>query len=520
MRSGFRNGVRAMALLCGGLGMAHAAPRLPHVLSSHMVLERDAPMHVWGWAEPGEVVTAAMDGEQARGTTDALGHWSLYLAPHAAGGPYTLTVRASSGSVTLEDVLVGDVWVASGQSNMEMPLKGFSAANRVKDGETTAAAAHDSKLRLLLIRHRSSTAVESDAEDSWTETTPETALTFSAVAYFFARELRGRGDVPIGIVDTTWGGTPIESWISPQGLTRNARYADVMQASARFLEGEADRDVRLTLEHRQDAEAQAKGQPLPKHPYHPDLASWQPSGLYNAMIAPLTPMTVRGFLWYQGESNSVLSRAANYGSLMETLVRDWREQWGGGQMPFLWAQISSFRSGPNEAWGVLRDQQRRALATAHTGMAVTLDVGTPADVHPPDKETVGHRLALLARAESYGERLVASGPLFERATIEDGSVRAWFAVDTADGLRCADRCAGFEIAGADHRFVPAEAAVEGRSVRVHAAAVREPLYVRYAWPNAPPISLSNGAGLPASTFTSERSVGEPALLPTSFGQIE
>ena len=486
-----------------------------------MVLERDAPMHLWGWGEPGETVAVAMDGGEGRGVVDTLGRWSVFLAPHAAGGPYTVRITAASGSATLDDVLVGDVWVASGQSNMEMPLKGFSATNQVTNGVAAAAAAHDPKLRLLLIRKRASPYPQDDAEDGWTETTPETAARFSAIAYFFAREIREREGVPVGVIDSTWGGTPIESWISGEGMTRDAHYADVMRVNERFLAAQTEKDAQEAAERREDAAAKAAGRPAPGHAWHPDPVSWVPSGLYNGMIAPLTPMTVRGFLWYQGESNSSLDRAAFYGGLMQTLVADWRGLWGGAELPFFWVQISSFRSGPGEAWGVLRDQQRRALATGHTGMAVTLDVGNPGDVHPADKETVGHRLALLARVESYGERVVASGPLFERATAESDGVRAWFTPATAEGLACKDgRCTGFEIAGADHRFVAAEARVEGRSVLVRAANVREPRYVRYGWPNAPQATLANGAGLPASTFTSEPTIEETVLLPTSYGQTQ
>ena len=503
----------------------NAKVRLPHILSSHMVLQRDKPMHVWGWAAPGEAITVRLDGAEGHATTDRLGHWNVTLPSHAAGGPYQMEVDAASGATVLDDVLVGDVWVASGQSNMEMPLKGFGN-NHVKGGEEAAAAAHDKDLRLLLIRHRASVFPQDDVEDSWTVATPQTARDFSAVAYFFAREIRDREKVPVGIVDATWGGTAIESWTSNDGLTRDPNYPAVMRVAARFLAGQADREALLAAEKREDAEAKAAGRPAPAHPWHPDPESWVPSGLYNGMIAPLTPMTVRGFLWYQGETNSALERAALYGSLMQTLVTDWRRSWtGGGEgdaLPFYWTQISSYRSTTLEAWGVLRDQQRRALTLGGTGMAVTLDVGNPADVHPQDKVPVGHRLALLARAGSYGETgLVYAGPLFERATVEDGAMRAWFQPATAEGLRCEPAgCVGFEVAGADHRFVPAEARVDGRSVRVSAASIAQPQFVRYAWPNAPKISLVNGAGLPASTFTSEELPEDVVLPATSYGQVE
>ena len=487
------------ALCCAAVVSAPAAAaiRLPHVLSSHMVLERDAPVHLWGWAEPGEAVTVQMDGLEAKSVTDALGRWSVYLAPHAAGGPYTVRVTAPSGSATLKDVLVGDVWIASGQSNMEMPLAGFGPGTPVKGGEQAIAAADNPRLRLLVVRKRSTTSPVNDAEDSWTTCTPAMARGFSAAAYFFAREIAEREGVPVGVVDSSWGGTPAESWVSLEGLTRDANLAPVLRVSARFLDEQAARGALLAAEKREDEAAKAAGRPAPTHDWHPEAASWIPSALFNGMIAPFTPMTLRGFLWYQGETNSGLERAPLYSTLFPALIMDWRRAFGQGELPFLFVQISSFRSSPREAWGVLRDAQRRTLSVSGTGMAVTLDVGNPTNVHPADKETVGHRLALAARAEVYGEHVVFSGPLFERATMEGEGARVWFTPATADGLACADKsCAGFEVAGADHRFVAAEAKVEGRSVLARAAGVLEPRYVRYAWANAPPISLVNGAGLP------------------------
>ncbi|MDP9038665.1 MAG: sialate O-acetylesterase [Acidobacteriota bacterium] len=485
---------------------AFGAVRLPHVLSDHAVLQRDRPIHLWGWATPGAHLAASFHAQTVRGEVDALGHWSLYLKPEQAGGPYVLTVRGDGSEAQVHDVLVGDVWFASGQSNMEMPLKGFPPGAPLKDGEREIAAATHPTLRLLVADHKSSDIPLNDLGGSWTECTPATAQNFSAVAYFFGREIAAREGVPIGLIDSTWGGTPADSWISMDSLGSNPALLPAFASRATFADGQADLEARIQVEQREDAAASAAGRPAPKHPWHPAEASWLPAGLYNGMIAPFTPLTIRGFLWYQGETNSSPDRAPFYGTLFSALIADWRTHFAQGALPFFYAQISSFDS-PGEHWGLVRDQQRRTLAIAGTAMAVTLDVGEAANVHPPDKQTVGARLALAARATVYGEDVAYRGPLFREVCNEladDGraALRVWF--DHGKGLAYRGRPAsGFEVAGDDHVFVEASARVEGESVLVASPAIKRPVYVRFGWNNVVVDSLYNAAGLPASTFTSE-----------------
>jgi sialate O-acetylesterase len=476
---------------------ASAEVSLPKVFSSHMVLQRDMPIHVWGFAAPAEQVTVDFHGSSASATADNVGRWSVYLPPQPAGGPFTLTVRAAN-TVSLDDILLGDLWLASGQSNMEMPLAGFSNAP-LNDSEKEIAAANHPQIRLLLVDRDTSEYPLADVKGAkgWSVCTPETARNFSAAAYFFARDLQEHQHVPIGLIDSTWGGTPAEAWVSLTGIGSDAALMPVFAARAARMSTEANAQRLDEL----DREAKAQGKTTPARGYHPNPLSYQPAALFNAMIAPFTPLPIKGVIWYQGETNSKLNTVELYNRLFTALIQDWRRQWGQGDFPFLFAQISAYQSTPQENWGLLRDAQRRTLSLTNTGMAVTSDVGNETNVHPSDKQTVGARLALLARNKVYGEKVTASGPLFRLAYPEGNAMHVWF--DYAEGLTArGGALQGFEVADADGKFVPATARIEGNSVIATSPSVTEPKYVRYAWPNFPPNNLFNGAGLPASTFTS------------------
>ena len=481
---------------------------LPKILSSHMVLQRDLPVHVWGLATPGEDVSASFRGETRSTRAGHLGRWSVYLSPGAAGGPFHLTVKGMSATaggdaapppaetIALDDVLVGDVWVASGQSNMEFELRKASTAGL----DIPHAAIH--RIRLLMVKKRASEYPRDDADtEGWTESTPDTAKDFSAVAWYFARDIEQREHVPVGVIDATWGGTVAEAWTRMAALGEDAGLAPLFVSWGKMTEREADALLEDKDRQRQREEAKAQGKAEPQFPWHPELVSWGPGMLYNGMIAPLTPFPIRGVIWYQGESNSALERNRLYGRIFRTLIEDWRRQWGVGDFPFLYVQISNFKSGPGEDWAVLREQQRKTLALRNTAVAVTIDIGNPDDVHPTDKLDVGWRLARAARALSYGEAIEYSGPLFRQATPEGSALRVWF--DHAKGLTAKGAAVtGFEIAGADGKFVPATARIEGSTVVVTSPSVAEPVSVRYGWANSPQCNLFNSEELPASPFSS------------------
>ena len=485
---------------------ARAEVRLPHVLSDHAVLQRDRPIHVWGWATPHAKLMARFKQQTVAGETDAFGRWSLYLAPEGAGGPYTLTISGDGADRVVSDLLVGDVWVASGQSNMEMPLAGFGPGTPIKDGEAEIAAANNPMLRLLVVEHSGASTPKNDVAATWARCTPETARYFSAVAYFFGREIAAKEHVPVGLIDVSWGGTPADPWVSMNTLGTNPQLLSAFASRATFADGQVNLQDTIAAEKAEDDAARAAGKPVPGHPWHPDERAWAPANLYNAMIAPLTPLSVRGFLWYQGEANSAKERAPYYDTLLEALIGDWRMHFAQGALPFLYVQISSFHSA-SEDWPTVREQQRRVLAVANTAMAVSLDVGNATNVHPADKQTVAARLALGARALSYGEPVRYRGPEFREATPElladgTGAMRVW--MDHAEGLHGREGgLNSFEVAGADRKFVRAEARIDGQTVVASAAAIKQPVYVRFAWSDVVAGTLYNDAELPLGTFTSE-----------------
>ncbi len=480
--------------------VAQATVSLPALFADHMVVQRDLPIHVWGKASPGEQVSVSFRAETKAAMADPLGHWGVYLSPAAAGGPYTLTIQGATSTVTLADVLVGDVWIASGQSNMEFPLR------QVNHAEAEIAVAKFPRLRILRLKRAYSDYPLDDVaiEQPWSECTPATTREFSAVAYYFAKEIHETLKVPIGVIESSWGGTLAEAWTSMRTLSSDASLLPVFTARAEMMELQRDVPALRAWEQQQLEQARAAGQSSPKFAWHPEPYMWAPAALYNAMIAPLTPYAIRGVIWYQGESNSGFGRASLYDRLFPALIFDWRQQWAQGDFPFLFVQISSFESTPAEDWPTIRDAQRKTLALRNTAMAVTIDIGDPADVHPTNKRDVGHRLALAARAIAFGEMLEYSGPLFRQVTREEHALRIWF--DHAQGLQAkGTEVQGFEIAAADGKFVPASARIEGSSVVVFSPSLKSPISVRYGWANAPQCNLFNRAGLPASPFRSDSS---------------
>lgn len=482
-----------------------AEVRLPHVLSDHAVLQRDEPVSVWGWSAPAEHVTVTFHEQTVKGQADAYGMWRVWLQPEKAGGPYTLTVAGDATAAPLKrvDILVGEVWVASGQSNMEFPLAGFTGAP-LKDGEQEIAAANHPNLRMLVEGKRTSDFPQADGEDEWQVCTPDTAKAFSAVAYFFGRKISEEEKVPVGLIDTTWGGTPVHSWISAEGEAWAGLGSIAFQAAS--AEKDTGRAAAVKAQFAaEDAAAKAAGKEAPTHPRVTfDRPAWIPNALYNGMIAPFVNYTIRGALWYQGEADAdATGRGPYYSRALPAMIQDWRKQWGEGEFPFLIVQISSFN---NNSFALVRDAERRSLELANTGMAVTLDVGLAQNVHPPDKQTVGARLAQTALGLVYGQKVETSSPLFVQATTEGPSIRAWFS--HADGLKSANATVGdFEVAGADLKFVAATAKIEkvgtSETVIANAPGVAAPVYIRYGWTPVVTSYLYNASGLPMSTFTSE-----------------
>ncbi|UCG50134.1 MAG: hypothetical protein JSU94_10160 [Phycisphaerales bacterium] len=495
-----------IALLLVSAGGAFADVRLPAVIGDNMVLQGGGKAPIWGWAEPKELVTVRI-GAGAKARTVRAGEdgrWMLKIDVPDAGGPYEMTIRGKN-TITVRNILVGEVWVCSGQSNMQWPVQ--RAANSAQE----IAAADYPKIRLFTVQRKVADSPQSDCTGQWAECSSATAGGFSAVAYFFGRELHKELDVPVGLIHTSWGGTPAESWTRREVLEGEEDFAPILERHdemiARYPEAKRQYERRLEQWKQAAKKARAEGKKAPGRPRTPSGpgSSRTPGGLYNAMIAPLIPYSIKGAIWYQGEANA--GRAYQYRKLFGAMIRNWRQDWGQGDFAFLFVQLANYMAvapEPGEsAWAELREAQSMALGLANTGMAVIIDIGEANNIHPKNKQDVGRRLALWALAGSYGKDVVYSGPIYKSMEVRSGEVVLHF--DHAGGglVGRGGALKGFAVAGEDRKFVWADARIEGETVVVRSEKVGRPVAVRYAWANNPVCNLYNREGLPASPFRTD-----------------
>ncbi|MBN2451809.1 MAG: sialate O-acetylesterase [Lentisphaeria bacterium] len=475
-----------------------------------MVLQRDMPLPVWGNADPGEQVTVRVGEQRATAVANNEGAWSLVLPAMSAGGPHAMTVAGrGDDTVTIQDILVGDVWICSGQSNMNFRVQ------NVKHRDAEIAAADHPRLRHFQIANRVSPTPLRDFSGTWTVCRPDTVAAWTAVGYFFGRELHTRLDVPVGLVHTSWGGTPAEAWTAQEVLESMPECAPILErfrtACEKYPEARRKYDAETVPAWQEKVtQAKAAGTQPPRKPQPPmnETDPKSPSGLYNAMIHPLVPFAVRGAIWYQGESNA--GRAVQYRTLFPAMIRNWRTVWAQGDFPFYFVQLANFmkpQDDPNRSssWAELREAQAMTLTLPNTGMACIIDIGEADDIHPRNKQDVGLRLALCALAGTYAHRdLVCSGPTFREMTREGQALRLRFDHGGGGLAVRGDTLTGFAIAGADQRFVRATARIDGDSVLVQAPELAEPVAVRYGWADNPPCNLYNREGLPAVPFRTDR----------------
>ncbi len=433
--------------------------RLASLFTDHMVLQSGRSNPIWGWDRPGQAVTLRIEAARSMldvvtAVTEADGAFRIACPALPVGGPYRLHVSGSR-ECTLDDVLSGEVWLASGQSNMEWKVS-MSA-----HGAVEAAQARWPQIRVFGVAQRAAREPQTLVDGSWRPCSPETAGDFSAVGYYFAREIHRRLSVPVGVIDASWGGTRVEAWTSIEALR------SVMDIDAERAHSENE-----------------------------------PGALYHGMIAPLVPFGLRGVIWYQGESN--VDNHPTYRDRFVALVRDWRAKWNGtGEVAFYFVQLAGFVD--SLAWAYLREAQAEALAEPATGMAVTIDIGDPDDIHPRNKQDVGRRLALVALAGSYGQSGVEwSGPSVDRVEIGPGGVRVAFRHAAGLRARGGGEVRGFALAGDDRVCRAAQARIDGDAVIVTSPAVEVPVTVRYAWADNPDANLENAAGLPAAPFRTDR----------------
>lgn len=436
-------------------GLKFASP-----FADHMVLQRDQPIHIWGQADPGSEVEVSLDTQKAKAAVNQTGQWEVTFKPLPAGGPFPLSASSAGQSLTFQDVLVGDVWFCSGQSNMQMPLKECDDAAAV-----AKLADHYPKLRLCTVGKGWNAKPQTSTDVKWRTSTPDNAQNFSAVGFYFASELLkdpAVAEVPIAVIDSSFGGTTCEGWISNSSLaTFNAK------------------DL------------------------HDSMFGIKPGMLYNAMIAPFGELSLKGVIWYQGEGNA--SQPATYEKFLTTMIGDWRKQFASPDLPFFIIQLPDFvQESKGLQWSWIREAQAKAVAkTPHTALALAINTNDGFDLHPKQKHEIGRRVALLARRDAYGEKLIASGPIFKDAKVEGAAIRVNF--DTAgDGLASsAETIHGLAVAGEDGEYRYATATIEGDSVIVKSELVKEPKTVRYAWAGVPASTLTNKSGLPAAPFRTD-----------------
>ena len=501
-------GLTAIVMVLAATAAGRADVRLPHVFGSHMVLQRDVELPVWGWAEPGEKVSVQVaDRPAVAATANAAGEWRVALPAMRAGGPFTVRI-AGANEIVLDDVLVGEVWIGSGQSNMQ-----WSVAQSLNPQEEIAAAKYP-QIRLFSVPRRPSPRPMDDVSAAWQPCSPDTVGGFSACLYFFGRHLHQELGVPMGLINSSWGGTRIEPWTPPAGFGSVPALKSIHEQvllkdpksdayKARLTKYIEDAEVWIATA-RQALAGEADLKPMPPHPAEllPFTSHQHPCMLYNGMVHGLVPFAFRGAIWYQGESNRRDGKL--YTEKMKALISGWRQVWQRDDMPFYYVQIAPYRYG-NENPFVLAEfweAQAAALEVPHTGMVVTNDIGEIGNIHPKNKQEAGRRLGLIALAKTYGRKgLVCSGPTFKNMAVEGDKIRLRFD-HAASGLASRDRkpLTWFEIIGKDTDFVNATAAIDGDSVVVSSPEVKQPAAVRFAWHRNAEPNLMNKEGLPARPF--------------------
>ncbi len=497
-----------LAVLAGCTSLFAAAGfRLGSPLSDHMVLQREKSVAVWGWAEAGESVTVAFAGQSKSATAGADGKWMLRLdALKASAEPRTLVVTGKDGhKIEVKDVLVGEVWLGSGQSNMSFTVQGANNFDAEK------AAANFPLIREYHEASNPTTAPQAEGKGKWTVCSPATVGGYSAVLYFFGREIHQEVGVPVGLINTSVGGTPIEAWTAAEVQLADPATKDRYEAALKNFNAFDPAKATAAYEKQLAAwklaadKAKAEGKDIPRKPYEPismRLSHGGPAGLYNAKVVNLAPYTLRGMLWYQGEGNA--GAAELYRTQLTALVTSWRQLWADELMPFAWVQLPDYRVSDSESWPRIREAMLKTLALPNTGMAVTLGLGDPKDIHPKNKQDVGKRLSLWALGTVYGKLVPAtSGPLPAWHKVEGATIRVGFRY--GEGLKTVDGAAprGLLIAGADKVWKPAVGVVERSELIVSSPDVPAPVAVRYAWAENPAWNLANGAGLPASPFRTD-----------------
>ncbi|QYY37154.1 sialate O-acetylesterase [Ruficoccus sp. ZRK36] len=490
--------------LAAGTLSAQADVSVSAMFGDHMVFQREQANPVWGKADPGEKIAVSINGQTKTTEADADGDWMVKIDALPTGGPYELTIKGNN-TLTFTDVLSGEVWVCSGQSNMQWPLE------RTDFAELELASANYPQIRLMTVNSPATQKPQFTFNNEWQVCTPESVKSFSAVGYLFGKRLYNTLHVPVGLIDNAWGGSALEAWLPREKF-------DVDEFHTQFLKNYDEKVANYTDENRKQdlakwedetAEWKANGSKgrAPRKPSDPRYNQHRPANLYNGRIAPILGYGIRGVIWYQGETNG--SRGYQYRTSFPLMIETWRDAWGQGDFPFYWVQLADYKDESDEpgssGWAELREAQTLTLSLPNTGQAVIVDVGEGRDIHPRNKQVVANRLALLALTKDYGYDFAAESPLYDSMEVKGNKVVLTF--DNIDqGLYTFDvnEPIGFAIAGEDQKFVWADAKITGKdTIEVWSKDVPNPVAVRYAWANNPVCNVQDRNGLPLTPFRTD-----------------
>ncbi len=484
----------------------HAQLTLPSIFGDHMVLQQKQVNPIWGWTAPGASVKVSIHGQSHITEADATGYWKIDLRPIPAGGPYRMRIEGDKTKFFFDDILVGEVWICSGQSNMQWPV------NLTNSGELAKLTANAPKIRLISVPRVGTQEAQKDFSGEWALCTPESVPDFSAVGYFFGRRLHHALDVPIGLIDNAWGGSAADAWIRRDVLEKDGRFDDLM-AWWEDQEKSYDYDAILTDWEKRVKEWEAKDVDVresrrPRRPANLMTGNQRPGNIYNGVLHPTIGYGIRGAIWYQGESNA--SRAYQYRDLFPLMIQHWRDEWGQGDFPFYYVQLADFMEeskDPQESnWAELREAQTMAMdRLPNVGEAVIIDVGEGRDIHPRNKQTVADRLARWALARDYHKDIQYRSPTYESLQIEGDKIILTFD-HVGQGLYAFDtrEPQGFAIAGQDKKFVWANAKIINESqVEVWSDQILHPVAVRYAWAHNPVCNMYCREGLPMTPFRTD-----------------
>lgn len=487
-----------LAILCAT--HVNAEVTVAAIFRDHMVLQRDMKVPVWGWGEPGEPVVVEFMNVVNKAQVDASGRWQVSLGPFPAGGPYEMKITGKTARV-IKNILMGEVWICTGQSNIQWPVSEMEGADR------ELANANYPEIRLVSVWGSASLQPQKDLKSDWPschwgQSNSTTARIFSAPGFFFARDLYRVLKVPVGIIATAEGSSPIRAWISPTVQQSNPLFKPILEDYATY----AERKKPYTSYLAAMKKAKAEGTKEPPFPGFFEAYGDGPGMFYNSRVSPLAPFAIRGMIWWQGENEAIYKHGQMYKDLLPVMIHDWRTLWRQGDFPFIIIQLQSFgapsKTPVDSEWAEVRDGQRQTLQVTNTALVITTDI-CEAALHPRKKVELGSRLAQAARAIAYGEKLVYSGPLFDAVTFKDGQAILTFAQVGGGLLVKGDTLYGFTIAGSDKKYVSAKAEIKGATVVVSSEAVSDPKGVRYAWADNPSGNLFNKEGLPASCFRME-----------------